>query len=104
MTLTQPPQNSPRDGRGEMGRRRAPRTPKGRQVDPQAREEIRALLGDRDRRRDLLIEHCADVKGSLAAGIDLIYETLPRYWSRQQSKIRLSIGRYLSATGRRRGR
>ena len=38
-------------------KRRAPRTPKGRQVDPQAREDIRALLGDRERRRDLLIEH-----------------------------------------------
>jgi len=43
--------------RGRSGRRRAPRTPKGRQVDPQAREQIRALLGDRERRRDLLIEH-----------------------------------------------
>jgi formate dehydrogenase beta subunit len=39
------------------GRRRPPRTPKGRQVDPQALEEVRALLGERDRRRDLLIEH-----------------------------------------------
>ena len=39
------------------GRRRAPRTPKGRQIDPQALEEVRALLGERDRRRDLLIEH-----------------------------------------------
>jgi formate dehydrogenase len=57
MTLTQPPQNSQRDNRGGGGRRRAPRTPKGRQVDPQARDEIRALLGDRERRRDLLIEH-----------------------------------------------
>src|SRR5262249_19561694 len=57
MTLTQPPQNSQRDNRGGGGRRRAPRTPKGRQVDPQAREQIRALLGDRERRRDLLIEH-----------------------------------------------
>src|SRR5215831_5268958 len=56
MTLT-PPQNSPRDSRGGTGRRRAPRTPKGRQVDPQALAEIRALLGDRERRRDLLIEH-----------------------------------------------
>ena len=44
-------------GRGRSGRRRAPRTPKGRQVGPQAREEILALLGDRERRRDLLIEH-----------------------------------------------
>jgi len=39
------------------GRRRPPRTPKGRQVDPQALVEIRALLTDRPRRRDLLIEH-----------------------------------------------
>src|ERR1700727_2644521 len=39
------------------GRRRAKSTPKGRQVDPQAAEEIAALLGDRPRRRDLLIEH-----------------------------------------------
>ena len=33
------------------------RTPKGRQVDPQALDEVRALLTDRPRRRDLLIEH-----------------------------------------------
>ena len=39
------------------GRRRPPRTPKGRQVDPQALIEVRALLTDRPRRRDLLIEH-----------------------------------------------
>ena len=39
------------------GRRRPPRTPKGRQVDPAALEEVRALLTDRPRRRDLLIEH-----------------------------------------------
>src|SRR5665648_1284860 len=39
------------------GRRRAKSTPKGRQIDPQAAEEIAALLGDRPRRRDLLIEH-----------------------------------------------
>jgi formate dehydrogenase beta subunit len=39
------------------GRRRPSRTPKGRQVDPQALVEIRALLTDRPRRRDLLIEH-----------------------------------------------
>jgi formate dehydrogenase len=39
------------------GRRRPPRTPKGRQVDPVALEEVRALLTDRPRRRDLLIEH-----------------------------------------------
>src|SRR5215204_1591583 len=39
------------------GRRRPPRTPKGRQVEPQALDEMRALLGERPRRRDLLIEH-----------------------------------------------
>jgi formate dehydrogenase len=32
-------------------------TPKGRHVDPEAREEVLALLGDFPRRRDLLIEH-----------------------------------------------
>src|SRR5512144_661789 len=51
-------QNPPRAGtNGTGGRRRPPRTPKGRQVDPQALEEVRALLTDRPRRRDLLIEH-----------------------------------------------
>ena len=39
------------------GRRRSPRTPKGRQVDPQALDEVKALLTDRSRRRDLLIEN-----------------------------------------------
>jgi len=32
-------------------------TPKGRRVDPQALQEVRALLGKAPRRRDLLIEH-----------------------------------------------
>jgi len=39
------------------GRRKGRATPKGRQVDPIALKEVRALLGDRPRRRDLLIEH-----------------------------------------------
>src|ERR1700726_4805213 len=39
------------------GRKRAKSTPKGRQVDPQAAEEMAVLLGERPRRRDLLIEH-----------------------------------------------
>ena len=38
-------------------RRKSGRTPKGRQVDPKALEEVRALLDDAPRRRDLLIEH-----------------------------------------------
>jgi formate dehydrogenase beta subunit len=46
------------DDRGGLGRRNRPRkTPKGRQVEPQALAEVRALLGERERRRDLLIEH-----------------------------------------------
>src|ERR1700743_3247607 len=39
------------------GRKRAKSTPKGRQIDPTAAHEIELLLGDRPRRRDLLIEH-----------------------------------------------
>ncbi len=39
------------------GRRQATPHPKGRQLDPAALREVRALLGDRPRRRDLLIEH-----------------------------------------------
>ncbi|MGV7215059.1 NADH-ubiquinone oxidoreductase-F iron-sulfur binding region domain-containing protein [Bradyrhizobium sp. UFLA05-112] len=39
------------------GRKRAKATPKGRQVDPIAAHEIEQLLGDRSRRRDLLIEY-----------------------------------------------
>jgi formate dehydrogenase len=50
-------QTPPRLGGEGRGRRRPARTPKGRQVDPQALEEVRALLTDRPRRRDLLIEH-----------------------------------------------
>jgi NADH:ubiquinone oxidoreductase subunit F (NADH-binding)/NADH:ubiquinone oxidoreductase subunit E len=41
----------------KTGRRKPPRTPKGRQIDPTALDEVRALLADRPRRRDLLIEH-----------------------------------------------
>ncbi|MFZ3310504.1 MAG: NAD(P)H-dependent oxidoreductase subunit E, partial [Xanthobacteraceae bacterium] len=59
MTLITPPTLPPRTGseRGQTGRRRPSRTPKGRQVDPQALAEVRDLLIDRPRRRDLLIEH-----------------------------------------------
>jgi formate dehydrogenase beta subunit len=39
------------------GQRRGAARPKGRQVDLTALEEVRSLLGDRPRRRDLLIEH-----------------------------------------------
>jgi formate dehydrogenase beta subunit len=46
------------------GRAKALRHPKGRQVDPQALAEVRALLGERPRRRDLLIEHLHLVQDS----------------------------------------
>src|SRR5918912_1540654 len=39
------------------GRRKTRTTPKGRQVDPVALADVQELLGDRPRRRDLLIEH-----------------------------------------------
>src|SRR5215831_4414965 len=41
--------------KGKRARVRA--TPKGRQVDPKARDEVQALLKDEPRRRDLLIEY-----------------------------------------------
>src|SRR3954452_11198698 len=52
-------QNPPRFGGNgaEPRRRKARGTPKGRQIDPAAADEIAALLGDRSRQRDLLIEH-----------------------------------------------
>ena len=48
--------NPPEERRGKRFQRDSAAFPKGRQVDPQAQEAIRALLGDQPRRRDLLIE------------------------------------------------
>ena len=51
-------------------KRRNPAAPKGRQVDETALAEVRALLGDRPRRRDLLIEFLhlvQDAHGHLSA-------------------------------------
>jgi formate dehydrogenase beta subunit len=50
------PVKPPDMGKGS-GRKRPQKTPKGRQLDMGAVAEVRALLGDRPRRRDLLIEH-----------------------------------------------
>src|ERR1700686_1067981 len=54
-----------------LGRKRAGRSQrKGRQVDAEALAEIRALLGDAPRRRDLLIEflhRIQDAHGSISA-------------------------------------
>src|SRR5690348_1483713 len=46
------PKNKKRGGRGGVRS-----TPKGRRVDPKAREDVLAVLGNAPRRRDLLIEH-----------------------------------------------
>ncbi|MBV9554070.1 MAG: NAD(P)H-dependent oxidoreductase subunit E, partial [Alphaproteobacteria bacterium] len=54
MALTAPHDRRVHPG---SGRRRGRDVPKGRQVDPAALAEVRALLGERERRRDLLIEH-----------------------------------------------
>ncbi len=54
----------------KSGRGKGRKTPKGRQVTDEALAEVRALLGDRERRRDLLIEHLhviQDAKGHLSA-------------------------------------
>jgi formate dehydrogenase len=50
------PVKPPDMGKG-AGRKRPQKTPKGRQLDMQAVAEVSALLGERPRRRDLLIEH-----------------------------------------------
>src|SRR5271170_2593589 len=57
MSVTEEPPASPANQRGGTGRRRPPRTPKGRQVDPRALAEVQELLDERERRPDLLIEH-----------------------------------------------
>ena len=59
-----------RPGVWKQGRGKGRHTPKGRQVADEALAEVRALLGDRPRRRDLLIEHLhliQDAYGHLSA-------------------------------------
>src|SRR5881394_3834944 len=51
-----PPEPAPK-GKRKGGKGGVRSNLKGRQVDPQSREEVLALLGDAPRRRDLLIEH-----------------------------------------------
>ena len=45
------------NGAAPEGRKRPRRTPKGRQIDLRALEEVQALLTNRERKRDLLIEN-----------------------------------------------
>ena len=51
------PNDIQRFGHPGKGRRKARYTEKGRQTEPAALDEVRALLGDEPRRQDLLIEH-----------------------------------------------
>ncbi len=55
--MTQSATGSARHRHPGSGRRRARAQPKGRQVDPAATREVCALLGDKPRARDRLIEH-----------------------------------------------
>ncbi|MEW8554864.1 MAG: NAD(P)H-dependent oxidoreductase subunit E [Candidatus Thiodiazotropha sp.] len=55
--MTESMQSVVKRGHPGAGKKRTNKTPKGRQVDPEALKEVQQLLGDRERRRDLLIEH-----------------------------------------------
>jgi len=64
------PSASATQTRSKGKRPRVRGTPKGRSVDPQARKDVLALLGNAPRRRDLLIEHLHKIQdrfGCLAA-------------------------------------
>ncbi len=65
-----PGSGGPRKGVWKDGRGKGRRTPRGRQLDDEALAEVRALLGNRPRRKDLLIEHLhliQDAYGHLSA-------------------------------------
>src|SRR5580698_9603668 len=68
--ISPPPETAAPEKKKGGGGGRVRGTLKGRQVDPGAREEVLALLGDAPRRRDLLIEHLHKIQdryGCLAA-------------------------------------
>jgi formate dehydrogenase len=66
------------------GRRKAPSYPKGRQVDPDAVTEVRALLGDTPLRRDLLIEYLHVIQ-------DAHHGLLPRHLAALADLMKLSL-------------
>ncbi len=55
--MTESTQAVTKRGHPGKSRKRGRKTPKGRQVEPVALEEVQVLLGDEPRRRDLLIEY-----------------------------------------------
>ena len=70
--MDQPTTKTPSKAHPGSGRRKAPRFPKGRFLDDIDLEEIRAILGNTPRNRDLLIEYLhlvQDKKGFLPAGL-----------------------------------
>lgn len=90
ISLAKPESSSRKNRGGGQGRVRS--TPKGRQVDPQAREEVLALPGASPRRRDLLIEHlhqiyygCLSARhlvalaGEMKMAMAEVYEVAPVY-------------------------
>ena len=71
MTASNAQETTERRNHPGSGRRKAPVYNKGRQLDPAKLEEVRVLLGNRQRRRDLLIEFLhliQDHYGCLSAG------------------------------------
>src|SRR5207302_10466579 len=58
--------SGPRKEQQFTKRARVRGTPKGRSVDPKAREEVRALLKDAPLRRELLIEHLRRIQDRYA--------------------------------------
>jgi len=55
--MTESTQSAIKRGHPGGGKKRTRKTPKGRQVDPSALADVRDLVGDEPRRRDLLIEY-----------------------------------------------
>src|ERR1700741_2230007 len=67
MSTHEPPENRAQVRKFEhpgRGRERARSTPKGRAIDPEASDAIKAVLGDAPRDRHLLIEHLHRIQDS----------------------------------------
>ena len=56
------------------GRRAAPVFTKGRQIDSKAQEEVQALLGERERRRDHRTSATGGIESNRATIIDLVVD------------------------------
>ena len=88
--MKNPVQKAVIDVSGLRGRGKGRGRPKGRQVDPRALADVRAVLGDAPRRRDLLIEHLdlrkatrTNAKNSLERG------PLRDWWREGVSRVKI---------------